>query len=369
MKAIQLIEERFQVTLPDDLKAFWLEPYKDTFSLYNWWYQYRLFDPLKVADETVDLPRNQTGKDVLYQLKREGRISEEEYTERSNNIEFDLVHNTYYVNQHYPRPLPFHPHICTLIPIAKDIHPKEFFLACGFDKQGQYCGLYYWALNEDFEFPVFVADSVTDLINDGVIQIAGQQQEPFDVKKYLGQVLEMPAKGYITPLKYRTWIDKGQEVSMDYYKTLFDFYRTSFQEMSRKSIEFELKDDLFIVTIKDKPTALRSEKLVFDVVEQNLLDSIDRLNYALNTYGDIQNFKRPSGHGYYIIDEQKYLARVPSNLFHDLVRKGFIMPRFKVFPMSIYFNPKAVPNLQSNFNDSRRWAEKDGDILKWVLPQ
>lgn len=309
---------RFIPTIPQDLKDFWNKPYKNTFELYNW---RNIFSILKLAE-----------------------ITEETST----------------LNDSYFKEKGMYFQVAKLLPFAKENEDdRASYLAYGFDNTDKNIGVYLWNINGCYEYPIFIADSVNDLIIHHVITLEGQDNLHFDREKYLNETFEKYTRGYILPLNFKTYFNDSNDIHT-HFKKLVEFYETAFKRFNRGAIKFEATGELITISIERRD----SKRFAYNIKNESLFLFIEKLNDELNGI-DISNFCRPKFYGYYLINE-KYVACLRLDIATDLIQKGYINSRFKMLPMLAFYNPKLVTDI---FNHYRKFTEMDKEEnqkITWI---
>jgi hypothetical protein len=299
---------RFFPTIPQDLKDLWKEPYCNTFKLYNW---RNIFTIIKLADS---------------------------------------IEETRTLNESYPQEKGIYFQVCKLLPIAKENEDGQVsYLAYGFDNTGKNIGIYLWNVNGSYEYPIFIADSVTDLIDHHIITLEAQDNLHFDSEKYLNETFEKNTKGYILTLNFNTNFNDSNDIHT-HFKKLVAFYETAFKTFNRGTIKFEVSGELITVSIERG----EHKKIAYNIKDESPFLFIEKLNDELNGI-DILNFRRPKFYGYYLINE-KYIACLRLHIATDLIQKGYINSRFKMLPMLAFYNPKLVTDI---FTHYRKLTELD----------
>jgi transcriptional regulator with XRE-family HTH domain len=298
---VPIFIRRFFPTIPQDVKDLWDESYCDTFQLYNW---RNSFSIIKLAD----------------------------FTEESSKL-----------NESYPKEKGIFFQVCKLLPFAKEnIDDQAAYLAYGFDNAGKNIGVYLWDANGSYEYPVFIADSITDLINKRIITLEAQDKLQFDGEKYLNETFEKNTKGYILKLDFNT--NDSNDIHTHFEK-LVAFYETAFNRLNRGTIKFEVSGDLITVSIEKG----EHKRIDYNIKNERLFLFIEKINDELNGI-DISNFRRPRFYGFYLINE-KYIACLRLHIATDLIQKGYINSRFKMLPMLVFYNPKLVTDIFNHYRD------------------
>lgn len=304
-------------TTPQDLTAFWNKQYNNTFQLYNWQGTFSILKPAELRQE------------------------------------LEILDNS------FPKHTGIYSQISILLPFAKETESSQgSYLAYGFDNTGKNFGVYLWNINRYYEYPVFIANSVTDLIDHHIITLEKENNLHFDSEKYLKETLEKKMKGHILLLNFNTHFTDNNEIHT-HFKKLVAFYETAFKMFNRGTIKFESSRKLITVSIESG----NFKRITYNIKDVNLFLFIEKLNDELNGI-DISNFCRPKFYGYYLIN-QKYLAYLRLDIATDLIQKGYINSQFKMLPMLAFYNPK-LPN---TFNDFRTLAETDrleNKKINWI---
>jgi hypothetical protein len=334
MEAITIIENRFQVTLPDELKAFWTKNYKKTFHLYNWAPAFTILDPSQIVEEAIDYPEE-----------------DKEFARQ----------------------------IYTMVAIARENENDRFHvLAYAFGKKGQNLGIFLWNFDGWFEYPIFIGDSINDLVNDHVILFEEQDQVAFDAKKYLEASLQKYTKGFVLPLNpeainddwdtgatEQDWFKTGHEINT-LFKKLVEFYKVSFERSYNYVIGFEGTDDQIFVKIRD---GIHHKRVAYHIKEEDVYSFIEKLNDELNGINP-GRFGRPDHFGFYLINqessEQKYVACLYAPLACDLIQKGYMRAVNKMFPIMVYYNPRSIPDKLWVYDYMNKDYEKKKEQLTWI---
>jgi hypothetical protein len=287
--------------IPQDLIDFWNKQYKSTFQLYNWQGTFFILKPAELRQELTILDNSFPNHTRKYSL------------------------------------------ISTLLPFAKETESSQgSYLAYGFDNTDKDFGVYLWNINGYYEYPVFIANSVTDLIDHHIFTLEKEDNLHFDSEKYLNETLEKNMKGDIILLNFNTLFNDGNDINM-HLKKFIDFYETA---IKRGTIKFEASRELITVSTEDLKEITYNKN-------GDLFLFIEKVNDELNRI-DKSNFCRPKYYGYYLINRE-YLAYLRLDIATDLIQKGYINSRFKMLPMLAFYNPK-LPN---TFNEFRTLAELD----------
>lgn len=380
MEAIKLVETRFQVTIPEELKAFYIKNYKNTFQLYNW-PRFIILEPSQIIEEAMELPRTHNEMILLDKVYATG--GHEAYYEKKKIIEFDLVVCTHTLNYLYHKDAEPGRQIHTMVAFARDFENDQFHvLAYAFNKEGEKLGLFLWHFDGLFEQPIFIADCISDLVKDNIILFEDQEHETFfDSKKYLATSLQKYTSGFVLPLKFeevndddmfwktgateKDWFDAGHEINT-LFKKLVEFYETSFKKICGGTMEFEGVDDLIFVKIKD---GINFTRVVYHIKEVDVYSFIEKLNLELNRIKP-QRYGRPDDFGYYLINledlAQKYIVCLHADITCDLIQKGYINAVYKMLPKMAYYNPKSIPGQYEVYNFLNRSYEKEKKQLTWI---
>lgn len=319
METIQTIENSLNLTIPQELKDLWNRPYNKTFKLYNWRNTLSILDPAEVIEETTTLHDFFPGeKQMYFQVHKLLAFARENEDDRDN------------------------------------------YLAYGYDKTGENIGMYLWNVNSDYEHPVFIANSVTDLINHHVITFQGQENLQFDPEKYLNETLEKFSIGYILPLNfnYRTDFDNSNDINT-HFKKLVTFYETVFKKWYKGNIKFEAKGE-FITILTGKTF---SKMVAYNALEDDIFHFIDKINGDLNSITG--QFNRPRSHGFYRI-EKKYVASLRLDIATDLIQKGFIYSRSKMLPMLAFYNPRFLPEMSTIYQMMTDISKEKSEKITWL---
>ena len=380
MEAIKLVETRFQVTMPDELKAFYIEKYKNNFKLYNWTpFKFKILDPSQIVEEAMDLPREHEEVTLINKAYNTG--GQETYYEKKKSIEFDLVVCTHTLNNLYSEDAEPARQIYTMVAFARECENDQFHvLAYAFNKEGENLGLFLSHFDGLFEHPIFIAHSINDLVKDNIILFEDQDHVAFfDSKKYLASSLQKYTTGFVLPLKFeevnddwdtgateKDWFDAGHEINT-LFKKLVEFYETSFNKICGGTIEFEGVDDWIFVKIED---GIDFTRVVYHIKEVDVYSFIEKLNRELNRIKP-QRYGRPRDFGYYLINlenpDQKYIVCLDADIACDLIQKGYINAVYKMFPIMAYYNPRSIPGQYEVYNILNRSYEKEKKQLTWIL--
>lgn len=319
MEIIQNIESTFNVTIPQELKEFWNTPYNKAFKLYSWRNTLSILDPAECLEETTTL------------------------------------------NDFFPREKQMYFQVYTLLAFAKENEDDhDNYLAYGFDKTGENIGLYLWNVNSDYEHPVFIANSVTDLISHHVITLKGQENLQFDNEKYLNETFEKFAPGYILPLNFafKTFFEDSSDIYTD-FKKLVTFYETAFKKWHSGSIKFEAQGELITISIE-----MSFFKMVaYNAFEYEIIHFIDKINGDLNSITGA--FNRPPSYGFYRINN-KYVACLRLDIATDLIQKGFIYSRSRVLPMMAFYNPRFLSQMSTIYQMLTEFSQEKNEKITWL---
>lgn len=286
----------FIMFTPEDLYDFWDEPYNNTFKLYNWPYTFSLIKPASILEESITLNNNYPTERGMY----------------------------------------FKAH--KLLPFAKENEGDT--LAYAFDSTGYNLGVYLWNSFGHFEYPLFIANSLTELIAKNIITFEGQDILHFNSEEYLNETFEKYMEGFILPLNFKSYFDDSNEIHT-HFKKLVKFYEKAFKECNRGIIKFEASGEFINISIERENV----KRIFYNINEKDIYAFIERVNDELNSF-DVSGYCRPDYFGYYIIDK-KYVACLRLDIATDLIQKGYINCRYKMLPMQVFYNPEIVKSLFS----------------------
>lgn len=315
----QLFVPGFIPTIPPDLIDFWEKPYNYTFKLYNW---PNIFSIIELAD-------------------------------RKNELKT--------LNDFFAQHIGTNSQISKLLPFAKENKGGQgFYLSYGFNKEDKDFGVYLWDINGLYhEYPIFIANSITDLLGDHVITLENEKHLHFDNEKYLNEIFEKNMKGYILSINFN---DGNEPKTND--KTLTEFYDSAFRMYNRGTIKIEASKKLITVSIKNED----SKSTAYNIKDGDLFPFIEKLNDDLNGR-DKSNFGRPKYYGYYLINK-KYLAYCRLDIATDLIQKGYINSQYKILSMLTFCSPELalhIPKISIIFNEIRTLADTEKlEKINWI---
>jgi hypothetical protein len=356
MEIIQIIEERLSISVPQDLKDFWHKPYNKTFSLYSWPNTFSILNPSSIAEEAINFPdgtETSIGNDIYY------NVSEEVYHQKRKTLEYDLLICTNTLNEFHPGDRGIYFQVYKLLAFAREDEGGEHILAYGFDQENKNIGIFLWSIDGNIEYPIFIANSVNDLVQHHVIKIEPQNQFHFDAEKYLNETFEKHSAGYILQVRFNLCFNKGDDIH-DHFKKLVEFYETAFRKLKSGTIEFSASGDLINISISEPAI----KRIAINVHEVDVFEFIEILNYELNSIQKV-NFCRPSSFGFFLIKE-KYLVCLRKDIATDLIQKGYIKAMYKMLPMEVFCHPQSIARTLEVYRILTQFDKESNKKITWI---